>query len=272
MINANPTTKQINKQEFDLKIDKALLRILKVETEELSHRPYLVFLHDSLGCISTWRDFPEKLALSSNCNLIVYDRIGYGKSSPFSNKVRGNDYLEKEADILYEVLNTLNINSSILFGHSDGASIALIAASKYGEIISGVITEGAHVFVEEITLSGIREAVTNYRTTKLRHILEKYHFDKTDDVFNAWTKIWLSEGFRNWNIESFLPKIKCPLLVIQGKKDEYGTEHQVNSIVNKSSGKSLKLMIPNVKHTPHKEVPELIYLKSKEFIDSLGIM
>ncbi|MCX7998360.1 MAG: alpha/beta hydrolase [Leptospiraceae bacterium] len=261
---------KISVEEFDLKINAGTLRVFKKEQEDYKDKPYLIFLHDSLGCIALWKDFPEKLASIVKCNFLVYDRIGYGKSSPFKNKKRNNFYLEIEADRLLEVINSLSIAKSILFGHSDGGSIALIAAAKSKDQFSGIVTEGAHVFVEEITKNGILEAQKAYQTTKLKSILEKYHFDKTDDVFNMWAKTWLSVEFSTWNIEHYLPKIECPVLVIQGELDEYGTEKQVNSIASKVKGRAQKLLIPNVKHTPHKEVPEVVCEATTKFIYSLN--
>lgn len=213
----------------------------------------IVFLHDSLGSISVWKDFPRKVTESTRLKGIVYDRQGYGSSAPFSNTVRDNNYLEIQADFLIRFLDKLKISQCILFGHSDGGSIALIAGAKYPERISGMITEGAHVFVEEITLDGIRKAVEAYAHTDLRYKLEKHHGDKVESLFNAWTKTWLNPAFKKWNIEHFLEKIKCPVLVIQGEKDEYGSELQVNSIYTKVKGYSEKRMIPSAGHTPHRE-------------------
>ncbi len=132
-----------------------------------------------------------------NFNLLMYDRIGYGKSDPFFSTTRNNSYLETEADFLVKILEKLNIEKTILFGHSDGGSIALITAAKFPKYVVGVITEGAHVFVEDITINGIKEAVVSFQTTKLKQILEKYHGDKTEDIFNAWVDTWLSYRFRN---------------------------------------------------------------------------
>jgi pimeloyl-ACP methyl ester carboxylesterase len=243
-----------------------------VETKFISDfpgRPTIVFLHDSLGCIELWRDFPEKLGAFAKCNVVIYDRIGYGKSPFFVTPRRENDYMELEADFLIQLLDQWQIKSPILFGHSDGGSIALIAAGKYPAKIKGVITEGAHVFVEEITINGILEAVELYSKTNLKAKLEKYHGDKTDEMFWAWASTWTTEKFRSWNIESFLPTITCPSLIIQGEEDEYGTLEQVTSIVEKTNGLSDKLILPHVKHTPHKEVPERILNASKEFIRTL---
>lgn len=231
-----------------------------------SNKPTIIFLHDSLGCIELWRDFPQQLSELAQCNVLIYDRQGYGKSRPFSYSERDNNYVELEADILNELLNYWQIDKAILFGHSDGGSIALITAGKYPSKIVGVITEGAHVFVEDITLKGINEAKAQFVTTNLKSKLEKYHGDKTEAMFWAWADTWTTDAFKSWNIESFLPMIACKSLIIQGENDEFGSLLQVDSIVNNTIGKSEKLIIPNIKHTPHKEIPELILEKATEFI------
>lgn len=239
------------------------------QTQNYANRPTIVFLHDSLGCISLWRDFPEKLGELSRCNTLIYDRQGYGKSCSFFDIPRDNFYLEHEADLLLKLLLHWGLDDVILFGHSDGGSIALIAAAKYPEKIRGIITEGAHVFVESITISGIQEAVEIYRTTDLKTKLEKYHSDKTDALFWAWANTWTTNEFRQWNISPFLKNIQCPSLIIQGENDEYGSLKQVEQITSQTTGKSTPLIIPNVKHTPHKEVSDLILKQSTDFIDSL---
>lgn len=229
----------------------------------------VIFLHDSLGSISVWKEFPKKVADRIHLKCIIYDRQGYGSSDPFLNVVRDNSYLETQANFLIKLLDALRISQCILFGHSDGGSIALIAAAKYPERIKGIITEGAHVFVEEITLEGIRTAVETYKHTDLKTRLEKHHGDKVENVFNAWTQTWLNPEFRKWNIEHFLEKIKCPVLVVQGEKDEYGSELQVNSICSKVQGHSEKLMIPSVGHSPHKEAPGETLHVTAHFIKSI---
>jgi pimeloyl-ACP methyl ester carboxylesterase len=231
-----------------------------------SKKPTLIFLHDSLGCIALWRDFPKKLGQELNCNVIVYDRMGYGKSGPFVSNIRGLDYLEIEADILNDLMASWGIENAVLFGHSDGGSIALLMAAKYPDKIKGVISEGAHVFVEDITIKGIEQAVELYKKTDLKARLTKYHGNKTEAMFMAWTQTWLREDFRDWNIESYLKNIVCPVLVIQGEEDEYGTLKQVQRIVNNTVGLSQKLIIPKIGHSPHKEVPQNILEKSIAFL------
>jgi pimeloyl-ACP methyl ester carboxylesterase len=249
---------------LNIKTSVGELHLLKYGNDV--NKPTIVFLHDSLGCIELWRDFPRKTGDLAGCNVLVYDRQGYGKSGAFTTSTRGNDYLEKEADVLKEVLEACGIHKAILFGHSDGGSIALIAAAKYPSYITGIITEGPHIFVEDITLQGIREAVASYHTTNLKEKLQKYHGDKTDALFRAWTKTWLSDEFRFWKIEHFLPYIKCAALVIQGEEDEYGSLKQVQGITNQVAGKATELIIPAIGHTPHKEAREVVMERSVGFI------
>lgn len=230
------------------------------------NRPTIVFLHDSLGCVQLWRDFPQKLAESTQCNVLMYDRLGYGKSDPMPTYERPTNYLELEADVLNDLLTALEIDNIILFGHSDGATIALHSASKYPERIKAVIVEAAHIFVDHLTLAGITEAVKTYETTNLGERLAKYHGNKVDTLFKAWTKTWTRADYRDWNIEPILPEIMCPLLFIQGESDEYGALEQVEKTISQVSGKAEKFIIPNVGHTPHKEAPEIVLEKSIDYI------
>jgi pimeloyl-ACP methyl ester carboxylesterase len=257
-------------KEFDIQTSVGNIRVAKFDL--FPQRPTIVFLHDSWGCIELWRDFPKQLGVSTQCNVLIYDRQGYGKSSPFINPSRGKDYLEREVDILIEVLAEFSISKAILFGHSDGGSISLIAAAKHPNIVAAVITEGAHVFVEEVTLAGIREAVVSYKTTDLKGVLEKYHGSKTDELFWAWANTWTDPTFADWSIEIFLPSITCPTLVIQGEDDEFGTLEQVERIVNQVSGYATKLIISKIKHTPHKESPQLVLEKCTEFISQINCL
>ena len=233
------------------------------------NKPTIVFLHDSLGSVQLWRDFPEKLAEATQCNVLVYDRLGYGKSFPMITHEREKNYMELEADVLNDLLSELNINDAVLFGHSDGGTIALIAASKHPEKVKAVICEAGHIFVEDITVKGVEDALNAYNTTNLPQRLEKYHGDKVDMIVKAWTEIWPSEKFRTWNIEYLLKNITSPLLFIQGEADEYGTLDQVEKTVSQVTGTAEKFIIPDIGHTPHKESPEIVLNKSIEFINSI---
>jgi pimeloyl-ACP methyl ester carboxylesterase len=254
-------------------------KVIEVKGENLfikfnnsfENKPTIVFLHDSLGSVQLWRDFPEKLAAATQCNFLIYDRLGYGKSFPMTTHKREKNYMELEADLLNDLLSELNINDAILFGHSDGGTIALITASKYSEKVKALICEAGHVFVEDITVQGVKDALNAYRTTNLQERLQKYHGDKVDTIVKAWTEIWLSDQFRTWNIEPLLKNIACPLLFVQGENDEYGSLDQVDKTVTQVSGNSEKFIIPNVGHTPHKETPEIVLNKATEFVNSIII-
>lgn len=238
-------------------------------THLFENKPTIVFLHDSLGCTQLWRDFPAKLAESSQCNVLVYDRLGYGKSHPMPTHERKNDYMETEADILNDLLTELNIDDVILFGHSDGGTIALIMASKYPEKVRATIWEAGHIFVEDVTVKGVKDALEAYQTTNLPERLQKYHDDKVETLVKAWTEIWLSDRFKTWNIEYILKNITSPLLFIQGENDEYGTLNQVEKTISQVSGSVEKFIIPNIGHTPHKEIPEVVLNKTTEFIKTI---
>jgi pimeloyl-ACP methyl ester carboxylesterase len=254
---------------FDLPLGDHALRVRTIAAADRSvaaHRPTLVFLHDSLGCITVWRDFPDRLAAALGCDALVYDRRGYGASSPFGPAPRTPGYLEEEADVLARVLDACRVEHAVLFGHSDGGSIALVAAARRPERVRAVVTEGAHVFVEELTLSGIRDAREALRTTDLRERLQRHHGERTDAVTSAWMDVWLSPAFRDWNIERYLSGVRCPVLVLQGTDDEYGTPDQVQAIAAGVSGPVRTRLIPGVGHTPHRAAPDEVLRLTTAFL------
>ncbi|MCX7635347.1 MAG: alpha/beta hydrolase [Syntrophales bacterium] len=228
--------------------------------------PSLVFLHEGLGSVGQWRDFPEAVCAATGLPALVYDRCGYGRSEPCPYP-RTLDYLEREArDSLPEVLAAFHIQAPIFIGHSDGGSIALIFAGIYPARTMAVITEAAHVFVEEVTLAGIREAVHIYETTNLKERLARYHGDKTEAVFRGWSETWLAPWFRTWNIESYLSGITTPLLVIQGEDDAYGTTQQVEAIVRGAKGRTETFLVPRCGHIPHHEARAVVLERMVRFI------
>lgn len=229
----------------------------------------LVFLHEGLGSIVQWRDFPANLSTATGLPALVYERWGHGSSDALDTQ-RTIHYLHDEAFIsLPEVLKQTNINDAILIGHSDGGSIGLLFAAIHGIKTRGVITEAAHVFVEEVTVAGIRRAVELYETTDLKDRLYQYHKENTEKMFRAWADTWLSSSFRSWNIEGFLSQISCPLLVIQGEQDEYGTKAQMESIVKHVGGPAEGLIIPGCGHVPHHQAHERVLKEMTRFIRSL---
>ena len=234
-----------------------------------SKRPTLIFLHDSLGSTQLWRDFPKEVAKKTNCNLFIYDRKGYGKSSPFTISQREITYMHDEADFLHEIINHFNFNEIILFGHSDGGTISLLYAAKYHKILKGIVVVGSHVIVEDVTLNGIREAIKAYKETNLKERLTKYHGENTQKVFEMWTETWLRPNFIDFDIREELKNIICPTLVIQGIDDEFGSIKQVDGIIENVKGQKESFLVPDAKHTPYKENRELTLNKTVEFIDSL---
>lgn len=238
--------------------------------EGKSDAPYLIFLHEGLGCISMWKDFPGRLCRQTGCPGLLYDRIGYGRSSPLRFK-RTIHYLHDYA--LYELPQIIQAvipnREFVLIGHSDGGSISLILGSERPSLLRGIVTEAAHVFVDSKTIAGLRAAEKGVKRGQFKG-LYKYHQKKTDQVFKAWLKTWLSDWFQSWNIEYLLPSIRCPLLVIQGMADQYGSEEQVYSIVSKSSGPAYPFMVENCGHIPHLEQPERLISRISGFIESIA--
>lgn len=215
-----------------------------------------VLLHEGLGCVELWKNFPQNLADAMGMDVVAYSRAGYGKSSPVELP-RELSYMHEEAEEwLPKILKTLDYQRIILVGHSDGGSIALIhAGSCADERVSGVVTLAAHVFNEPVCVASIEQAKIAFQKGDLRPALEKYHGDNVDVAFWGWNQAWLNPGFLNWNIEEYLPKIRIPLLVVQGDADEYGTEQQVDAIVSKTGGAAEKLMIKECRHSIHRDAP-----------------
>lgn len=235
------------------------------------HKPLLLFLHEGLGSIEQWKDFPENLCDAVNLDGIVFDRYGYGTSSPLKEK-RPTNYLNIEGEKnLPLLINQLNLNQSvILIGHSDGGSIALVYASTQPKNLIGCITIAAHVFVEQISVDGIKAFTKMYEeNVKLQNALKKYHGEKINSIFYGWSDTWQTAEFKKWNIEALLKKINCPVLALQGKDDEYGTEKQVKSICENVNGHCKYVMIENAAHSPHQDKPEEVLEEIKQFISNI---
>lgn len=229
-------------------------------------QPYLVFLHEGLGCIAMWGDFPAKLCAATGCPGLVYDRQGYGKSSALHHK-RTIHYLHHYAlcelpELLEKVLPNIPY---ILIGHSDGGSISLIFGAEQSPLLRGIITEAAHVFVEDATIAGIKIANEAWAKGKLKG-LSKYHGDKTENLYHAWSKTWLADWFLSWNIEYLLPSITAPLLVLQGSNDQYAPAGHAAGIASKTSGYARLEIVANCAHVPHIEAQAVVLQLMADFI------
>ena len=226
--------------------------------------PTIVFLHEGLGCVGMWRDFPDRLAAAAGCGALVYSRPGYGASDPVKGP-RPVAFMHDEAlEVLPAVLECFRLEEVILFGHSDGASIAVIYAGarprELGETrgpspghgtVRALVLEAPHVFVETICTERIARIAEEYETTRLRERLARYHGANTDSMFRTWTDVWLKPEFARWNIEGCLPAIQSPVLVVQGENDEYGTPAQVDAVLRQVKGPAESLVLPRCGHSPH---------------------
>jgi pimeloyl-ACP methyl ester carboxylesterase len=223
-----------------------------------AERPCLIFLHEGLGSVGQWQDFPQRLCRRTGCPGLVYDRLGHGKSSSLINP-RTLHYLHEYAlDELPKVIEALIPGRRfILVGHSDGGSISLIYGAARPPLLLGIITVAAHVFVEQVTVEGVEKAEKAWSQGKLKQRLSRYHGEKTERLFTAWSATWRSSWFASWNIEDLLPSIEVPLLVLQGRDDQYGTSSQVETIVSKSAGPATPLLLEDSGHAPHLDFPEL---------------
>src|SRR6266850_4398516 len=229
--------------------------------------PTLVFLHEGLGCVTMWRDFPGRLAEAVGCGTLVFSRAGYGNSDPVPLP-RPVTFMHEEAlVVLPQVLDAFAIREAILIGHSDGGSIALIQAGWTRDVrVRGLILEAPHVFVEEVGLESIRSIAAEYRHGNLPKALARYHGKDVDATFWGWNDVWLNPEFRSWNIEEYLPRIRVPVLLIQGVDDRYGTQEQVTRIESGCPVQVRTVLLPECGHSPHLDQPQRTIEEMRDFV------
>ena len=234
------------------------------------NRPTLVLLHEGLGSVSMWRDFPARLATATGCRTLVYSRYGYGQSDIRAEAFKP-DFMHREArEALPELLAALGIVNPVLVGHSDGASIAMLHAGDGRYPVAGLVVLAPHSFVEDIAIRSIEAAKLAFETTDLSLRLAKHHRDARR-TFYGWNDIWLHPDFRAWNIEDCLPNIRCPILAIQGMDDEYGTMAQIEAIAAQASGSpGVELLkLADCRHSPHRDQTAAVIAAIGRFADDI---
>ena len=229
-------------------------RVVEPTGARARQRTMIVLLHEGLGSVAMWKDFPDALVARTGHPVLVYSRHGHGQSAQLTQP-RRVDYMHYEATTtLPELLSQLEVRNPLLIGHSDGASIAIIHAGN-GNAVSGLILIAPHVFVEQVSVDAIAEAKRAFERTDLAAKLARYH-NHPESMFLGWNDIWLNPDFRDWNIERFLPAIHSPLLAIQGENDPYGTLAQVDAIEQSAGGPVKKLVFAGCGHSPHIDCTE----------------
>lgn len=219
--------------------------------------PSLVLLHEGLGSVSMWKNFPAQLAEHTGCDVLVFSRQGYGKSNPVKIP-HPLTYMHTEGlEVVPKVLDAAGIKEAVLVGHSDGGSIALINAGGVGDLrVTGLVLLAPHVFNEEKCVASIRKAKIAYETTDLRERLKRFHGENVDCAFWGWNHAWLDPDFMQWNIEEFLSAVNLPVLMIQGKDDQYGSLIQLDAIERQVKGPTERLVLPDCAHSPHRDQPQ----------------
>ena len=230
--------------------------------------PTIVMLHEGLGSVAHWKEFPDRLAQETGASVFVYSRYGHGASDELQ-EARSASYMHHEAQVvLPEILQKAGIERPVLLGHSDGASIAIIYAGTSPDSPAGMILEAPHVFVEDLSLASIAQARVNFEQTDLPRRLARHHAN-AESLFWGWNNIWLHSDFRDWNIESFLDRLRCPVLVLQGAQDEYGTIKQVEAIQARIPWASA-VILENCKHAPHRDQCEATLSAISQFLRTIS--
>jgi len=253
--------------EIAIDWDGRRVRIEHASIEGPADGPLVVFLHEGLGCVAMWRDFPRELCMAAGARGLVFSRPGYGGSSGPTEAHRDVDYLHRQAhEVLPRVLDALGVHERAwVLGHSDGGTIALLFAARLVQRTAGVVVLAPHIFVEDVTVRGVRRALDGYGAAQ-RERLARYHA-QPDAVFHAWTGIWLDPRFRDWNIEREIGAIRAPLLAIQGVDDEYATLEQVRGIARRVPSAQL-VELEHCGHAPQRDQPRRVIDAASRFLEA----
>ena len=226
----------------------------------------IVLLHDSLGCVELWRDFPAQLSRATGLGVIAYDRLGFGRSDPHPGLL-APDFIHNEAHTGFAALcRQLGLDRCMLFGHSVGGAMAAVCAAEFPQRCQALVTESAQAFVEERTLAGIRQAQDAFALPGELQRLHKYHGDKARWVLDAWVNTWLDPAFRQWSLDAVLPKVQCPVLALHGADDEYGSAKQPERFATLPTGPSRLQLLPGCGHVPHRDQPQVVLEAVQNFL------
>lgn len=229
----------------------------------------LLLLHDSLGSVALWRDFPARLSAISGRRVIAYDRLGFGQSEVLTTPP-ALSFIEDEARQVFPVLlRELGLERVILLGHSVGGGMAVNMAAQWPEQVVALITESAQAFCEDQTLSGVARAREQFREAGHLERLAKYHGERARWVLDAWTESWLHPTFAPWSLAPVLPAVRCPVLALHGEHDEYGSARHPRMIAELSSGPARLELLPGAHHVPHREQAETVLRLIAEFVAPL---
>jgi pimeloyl-ACP methyl ester carboxylesterase len=247
-------------------IDGHWLEAARIDARQ-SNLPTFVLLHEGLGSVSHWKDFPRVLAEATGAGVFLYSRYGHGFSDVLQEPGPFPSMHHEAQVVLPKILEKAGIERPVLLGQSDGASIAILYAGMFPDSPAGLVLEAPHVFVEDITVSSIAKAKVLYTETDLPQRLGRYHGD-ADSLFWGWNNIWLDPSFRDWNIEASLDPIRCPVLILQGAQDEYGSVKQIEAIQRRIPAASA-LVLDNCGHAPHRDRCEITIAAIERFLETL---
>ncbi len=248
-----------------LSLSKGGKRLETLRVDGDPERATIVLLHEGLGSVSLWRDFPQRLRERTRCTVVAYSRYGYGTSDVL-REPREPDYMHHEAQVvLPQLLDALGVSRPILFGHSDGASIALIYAGTHANGARALVLEAPHVFVEDLSIRSIAAAKRAFATTDLPARLARHHADAAA-TFAGWNDVWLDPRFRDWNIEDEAARVRVPVLLIQGERDEYGTTAQLDAIAARVPGCET-VLVAGAGHSVHRDAPGAVLDRVAAFVE-----
>lgn len=264
---------EVSESWIDVPSQQNIKLYVKTWTPQSLHNTTpIILLHDSLGSVQLWRDFPEQLAQITQRKVIAYDRLGFGQSSANPHTLTFHFVAEEATNSFTEILKQFDIQNFIVMGHSVGGGMATCCAAYYPERCKALITMSAQAMVEAKTISGICEAKVMFQQEGQLDRLKKYHGEKAQWVLDAWTETWLSDEFQTWQLDDYLKQVHCPLLTIHGELDEYGSVAQAQRFIDNTAGPSQINIISGAHHMPHKEQPEVVLEIIRDFLKAKNII